>query len=393
MGLYRYRALTVNGKKHSGMINADTIDLAKERLRQERILVTKIFECQRNREVVLSSSLLLLFTRDLSLLLHASLPLYESLQALEEKYRGSKMHPFYLEVCDRIKHGRSLSQALEAHPKSFNQVYISMVKAGEETGFLPNIFDQLSKLIAKQEKLKKQIQAAMTYPTFLASFCLIIIIALFYYLIPSLQDLFEDKQLHPMTSVVIALSNWVQLYGGYLAAGILGGIACLVVAIQQAKGKAFLKNLGLKIPILKKMMTLSVLLRFTKVFSVLLTNGVSMLQALALSRKSMNHPLFEEVVKKAEKKIIEGKQLSRELQSSPLFPKLFIRMLAVSEEAGNISEMLENIGDIYEQDLEKSLTRFTSLLQPIMLLVLGLIVGVVLLSVLLPLTDVSSFVQ
>lgn len=393
MGLYRYHALTVEGKKHFGVINADTIDLAKERLRQERILVTKIFEFKQSREIVLSSFSLLLFTRDLSLLLHASIPFYESLQALEEKYRGSKTHPLYLEICDRVKCGSSLSQALETHPKSFNQVYISMVKAGEETGSLPNIFDELSKLIAKQEKLKKQVQSAMTYPTFLASFCLIIIIALFYYLIPSLQDLFEDKRLHPMTEVVIGLSNWIQLYGAYLAAGILGGIACLVVAIKNPKGKAALKKLGLKIPILKKMMTQSVLLRFTKVFSVLLTSGVPMLQALSLSKKAMNHPSFEEVIEKAEKKIIEGKNLSRELQSSPLFPNLFIRMLAISEEAGNIPKMLENIGDIYEQDLEKSLTRFMSLLQPIMLLVLGLIVGVVLLSVLLPLTDVSSFVQ
>ncbi|MCK4934526.1 MAG: type II secretion system F family protein, partial [Simkaniaceae bacterium] len=228
---------------------------------------------------------------------------------------------------------------------------------------------------------------------FLASFCVVIIIALFYYLIPSLQDLFEDQKLHPMTEAVIGCSRFIHEYGVYILFSGLGAIACITFIIKNPKGKDSLKKFGLKMPILKTLMTQAILLRFTKVFSVLLTSGIPMLQALKLSKKAMNHREFEAVIEKAEKKIIEGKYLSRELQTSPLFPNLFIRMLAISEEAGNIPKMLENIGDIYEQDLDKSLGKFTSLLQPIMLLVLGLIVGVVLLSVLLPMTDVSSFVQ
>ena len=198
MALYRYHAFTEKGKKDFGVINADTIDLAKERLRQEKILVTKIFEFTSNKKIAFSKAQLLLFTRDLSLLLHASIPLYESLQAMEEKYRKSKYHPLFLEICDHVKRGSALSDAMGAHPKSFDQVYISMVKAGEETGSLAGVFDELCKLIAKQETLKKKVQSAMTYPIFLASFCVVIIIALFYYLIRYLNLLKSFRYYLPL---------------------------------------------------------------------------------------------------------------------------------------------------------------------------------------------------
>lgn len=140
-------------------------------------------------------------------------------------------------------------------------------------------------------------------------------------------------------------------------------------------------------------MTEIILARFSRVFSVLLRGGIPLPETLGLARKVMNNPFFEEIMLQAEKKVLEGKKMSEELKKSPLIPRLIIRMLAIAEESGNIADMMQNIAEIYEEDVERSLSRLTSMIQPIMLLFLGLIVGVILLAVLLPLTDVSSFIQ
>ena len=158
----------------------------------------KIFSLsEKTKQSRLSDQLLVSFTRDLAQLLRAGLPLYESLVAIEEKYKTHKAHALFLDLCDKVKSGKHLSQALANYPKVFDQIYISMIASAEETGALASVFSQLEKLILRQQKLKKQLSSAMIYPAFLLSFCVIVINALFFFLIPSMQQLFEERTLHP----------------------------------------------------------------------------------------------------------------------------------------------------------------------------------------------------
>ena len=394
MAIFQYEAVSEGGKKEIGMVNADSFELAKDKLRSKNIYVTKLQDyIAKSAEVSLPPAILLGFTRDLSLLLKASLPLYECLLTIEEKYRDHKSHSLFLEICDQIKHGKSLSFVLSQFPKSFDQVYISMVKAGEEMGCIEKVFDELFTLISRGHVLRKKLTSAMIYPAFLGGFCLLIIAALFFFLIPSMQELFEGKNLHPMTEIVLSISRFLSENSLSLLTLFLGGGILVFFGLRSPSGKKSFKGLLLKLPIVSKMIKETILVRFSRVFSTLLQSGVPMVEALRLSKKVMHHPLFEKVVEEAETKIIEGKKLSSELKKSPLFPNLYIRMLSVAEEAGNMPVMLKHIASIYEEDLEKSLSRITTLLQPIMLLILGIVVGTIVLSVLLPLTDVSSFVD
>lgn len=393
MPLYRYKALSEQGRKISGVIDADSFITAKERLRKEQVMVTDLEALEEKRkEISLPPPLLLDFTRALGQLLRAGLPLYESLVTIEEKYRKHKVHALFLDICDHLKCGSSLSAALKLYPKSFDEVYISMVKAAEQTGSLATIFDQLSQLIARQQKLRKQLVSAITYPAFLASFCVLIIFALLFYVVPTMGDLFEGRALHPLTQTVLSLSQFVRHYSIALFSGLILGVLLLTYALRKKEGRLFLQRLSLKIPLLKTLVLQSALVRFCRSFSILLAGGVPLLDSLRLSRKVMNNLLLEQVIENAEKKIVEGKPLSAELKTSPLIPALVIRMLAISEETGNVAPMLQNIADIYEEELEKNLLQLTTLLQPILLMTLGLIVGVVLLSILIPLTDVGSLV-
>lgn len=394
MALYQYTALSRDGRRKIGMINADSIELAKERLRKKDILVTKVSSyTKKGQELTISSALLVGFTRDLHVLLRAGLPLYDSLLTLEEKYRKTKLHPIFLDLCDQVKEGRLFSEALKDYPKVFDPIYLSMVKAGEESGSLEQSFAELEKLIGQQQALRKKLSSAMIYPAFLAVFCLSVISVLLFFLIPSMSELFEERTLHPMTQGVLSLSHFLNHHAFIIFTLVGGTFLCLLLFVRNPKGKEILKEGLLHIPIVKRLFIETIMARFCRVFSILFKGGVSMMDCLTLSKKVMKHASFEKIISNAEVKVLEGKRLSEQLQKSPLIPTLVIRMLSIAEESGRVAEMMAHLSAIYEEDIERSLSRLTSLLQPVMLLFLGVVVAIILLAVLLPLTDVSSILN
>jgi general secretion pathway protein F/type IV pilus assembly protein PilC len=268
-----------------------------------------------------------------------------------------------------------------------------MVRAAEQTGSLAYTFDQLSLLLSKHQKLKKQLISALTYPAFLGGFCCLVLFALLFFVVPSMAELFEGRELHPITQTVLNLSWFVTHHTASLSLGLLLITGLVYYGLRHPAGKKKMHEAILRVPFVKTLILQAALIRFTRSLSLLLAGGVPLIEALRLSRQTMRHPLLEEIVQKAEEKIVEGQPLSEELKRSPLIPPLMIRMLAISEETGKMAPMLQSVAEIYEEELEKSLLQLTTLLQPILLLFLGLIVGLVLLSILLPLTDVSSIMQ
>jgi general secretion pathway protein F len=392
MALFQYTAFNDLGKRVSSIIDAESLEQAKERLKNKDIIVEKIIPLKNEAKIFLSKELVIHFTRDLSGLLRSGLPLYECLCTIEEKYRSLKVHFIFLDLADSVRSGKSLSVALKQYPKSFDAVFIAMTEAGEKSGNLEKSFGQLYKVISRNEKIKKQVTSSMIYPAFLGSFCLVVLIGLFLFLIPSMKELLEGRKLHPMTSTILNISDFLNTNLILLSMLALSIVSFLIYAFKKKAVKNYIKKSLLIIPLFKKFYQTAILMRFSRVFSSLLSTDVPIIESLRLSRGVMNHLCFEEVIIKAEEAIIEGRKLSEELRKSSLFPPLMVRMLKTAEETGNPKEMLEHVADIYEEELERALQQFTNLLQPVMLLLLGIIVGVVLLSVLLPLTDVSSLI-
>lgn len=393
MPIFRYKALTETGTKIAGVIDADSYELAKERLRREKVLVTKLASIEQKKEIYLKPHVLLAFTRELAQLLEAGLPLYESLLTIEEKYRRHRCHPLFLDICDKLKSGQQLSSVLKAYPKSFDAIYISMAEAGEKTGALAWSFKQLYELTERRQKLKKQLISAMAYPAFLGGFCFLVVLGLLLFVIPSMSELFEGRSLHPLTQIVLTLSRVLQK--SYLT--ILAVVASLVFGLSyfftRPRGRIFFQHILQKIPLMKTILSQAALIRFSRSTSILLFGGVPLVTALSISRRVIKHALLEEAVDKAQQHIVEGKSLSEELRKSPHIPPLVTRMLAIAEETGTLPEMLQSLSDIYDQELERSLTHITTFLQPALLIILGGVVGLVVLSILLPLTDVSSLIS
>ncbi len=392
MALFRYKAFSANGKKITGVIDADSFVLAKERLIKQQIMLIDL-ALHEKKEIVLDKPLLLTFTRELAQLLQAGLPLYESLVTIEEKYRTHKRHPLFLDLCDRLKSGASFSSTLARYPKSFDGIYLALIKAGEEGGSLATVVGQLAHLIARQQRLRKQLISALTYPAILLVFCVLVTVGLLVFVVPSLQELFEGRQLHPVTKLVVGLSQWVNAYGLLFLACFSLLIFGVTLLLRSDQGKAVLQKNFLKVPFIKTVMVRSALTRFCQCSSLLINGGIPLLDALRLSRKAMKLKLLEEVVERSEVRIGEGKSLSEELKRSPLIPSLVIRMLGIAEETGKMGHIFHKLAEIYDEELEKNLMQLTAYLQPVLLVTLGAIVGLVVLSILLPLTDVSSFLS
>ena len=393
MALFEYFALDEKGKQIKGVIDADTLELAKDRLLKKKAFVTSIKSYTSKKVISLSRVEVLDFTRDLNQLLSASLPLYESLKAIEEKNQGSKHHQVYVDLCDRVKQGQRFSEALTSYPKSFNSIYISMCEAAEESGSLDVVFKELLRMMTKEDQLKKQLKSAMVYPMFLGVFCLIVVIGLFTFVIPSMKELLDGRQLHGFTQAILGISDWMSDYILVLLPTVALFVGLMIAYFRSEAGIRMWQSLLLKVPVVGRMKKESIMLKFCRTLSVLLSNGVPIVRGIEMSAKVMHHHAYEELMEEAKLKLVEGKKLSDELAKSSLIPKLVIQMMATAEATASLDTMLASIADIYEQDLDKSIQQFSSLIQPVMILLLGMIVGVVLLAVLLPLTDVSTFLN
>jgi general secretion pathway protein F len=393
MPYYEYKALSEKGKILKATIDAESLQDAKLKLIRRQLAVFNIEQVsEQEMKNRLNKQDVLILTREIARLLQAGLPLFEALSALEEKYRGQKAHRLFLSLSDLVRSGYSFSQSLAKHPKTFDLLYISMVANAEKTGRLGEALNELADLWEKQLKVRKQIISSLLYPALLSGFCLVILFSLLFYVIPSLRELFDGRNLHPFTKMIFALSQFACQSKGFLSLLLIALASLTIAAFLLKSWKEKLFSFTLKMPFLKPLFVKVAFVRFSRAAATLLEGGVPLIQAFDQARKVMRHPILETVIAKAEEKIAQGESIQSTFQNHPLIPPLIPRMIAIAEEGGKLPFMMNQIAQIYEEELEKTLTQFASMAQPILLLVLGGIIGFVLLSVLLPMTDVSSFV-
>jgi general secretion pathway protein F/type IV pilus assembly protein PilC len=360
-------------------------------LREQGLLIIKVStKTEMKKRQALSQEALINFTIQLSQLLGAGIPLYESLLTIEEQTRQEPYHRVLLSLCNQVKSGVPLSSAMSDFKESFSSLYRAMITAGESVGSLEIVLDRLSFLLKKQMKLKNEITTAMIYPGILALFSLIVISLLIGFVVPSIEGIFEGRELNRFTTLVLGLSKFLRTWWWLYLPLIASLIGYTVLTLRSPKGQLWMERTFLKVPFIKKLMIQAAIARFCRTLGTLLQGGLPLIEALKISRQVMRNVVLEEEVKNAESKIIEGRRLSQELSKSSYFPPLVARMLAVGEDSGTLVNMLNRLADMYEDELEKSLTRVTTLAQPVILIFMGVMIGMILLAILLPLTDISS---
>ncbi|MBA3958525.1 MAG: type II secretion system F family protein [Parachlamydiaceae bacterium] len=391
MPMFQYQALDRLGKSKKGFIEAHNEREARTLLRDQGVMVkTLSLQAKSSSKENLHGEKLVTFTMQLAQLVSAHVPLYESLVALEEQYRTDSCHRVILSLCEQIKAGTSLSDAMSQFPNSFDKLYRAMIAAGESVGALDVVLNRLSHLLTKQMKLKGQIKTAMIYPGILACFSLLIIAMLLGFVVPSIEGIFEDRPLNGFTSFVLAVSRFFRNYWWIYLPVIVGSITYIVIKLRSEAGKLWMQRNLLKIPIVKTLVIQTAVARFCRTMGTLQQGGLPIIESLHISRGVMGNVVLEEEIKQAESKIIEGSSLSAELKRSKWIPPLVSRMLAVGEDSGSSITMLNKLAEMYEDELEKSLDNVMALAQPVILIFMGAIIGTILMAILLPLTDISS---
>lgn len=394
MPLFQYHALTKQGKKLSGVLEAGSSGEAKDKLRAQGYLLTALQPISQSKgKGLLKGDQLVSFTTLLSQLVAAGMPLFESLMAIEEQYQGERFHSILVSLCEDIKGGANLSQAMARHPECFDRLYCSMIAAGEAAGILDKVLERLSLHLARQQKLKKQLTTALIYPGVLGGFALLVIVVLLTFVVPSMEPIFEGRTLNTFTRWVFGASHFIQNYW-WLAIALVGStVAWGIYKLRTPEGQLWLQRSSLKIPIIKNVVSQACLARFCRTMASLQQGGVTIVDALRVARGVIRNVVLEEEILRAEQHVMEGATLSAELKASRWIPPLLSRMVAIGEETGSVGSMFQRVAELYEEELEKSLDRTMALVQPVILVIMGGLIAMVLLSILLPLSDVGFLSQ
>jgi len=403
MATFAYVGRSKSGAVQKGELTAKSREEAAEQLRKQRVVVTSLEE-KAAKEMLsfsfgsgVSGKDLVIFTRQFGTMINAGLPLIQCLEILSTQSENVALRKAIGEVKVHVEGGSTFSDALRKHPKIFDDLYINMVHAGEVGGLLDTILSRLSKHIEKAMKLKGQIKSAMVYPAAIMGIAAIVITVLMIWVIPVFEKMFKEmsggKMALPMpTQLVIDMSNFAQGYW-WLVLGIVVGI---VVAAKKyyatSQGRLAIDTLVLKLPIFGDLIRKAAVAKFTRTLGTLLASGVPLLEALTICAKTAGNKVIENSLLDAKVSISSGKTISEPLASSGTFPKMVTHMIAVGESTGALDNMLGKIADFYEDEVDQAVENLTTLLEPMMMVFLGITVGFIVVAMYLPIFSMAGAV-
>jgi general secretion pathway protein F len=398
MPAYKYKAINQNGKSLQGIVDAESPKAATDKLKREGVFLSSLREVKKDkgrgiyRLRGISSSELAVTTRQFSTLISAGLPLEASLQALGEQTEDPKLSQVLTEVRDRISEGSSLANALNEHRSVFSDLYMNIVKAGESSGTLDIVLLRLADFLEKQSALRSRVRSAMVYPIFMFLIGSGVLFFLMSYVIPRIAKIFEEssKSLPLITVALIGFSNFISNNLIALLV-ILGGVVFFIFRFKKTdRGKQFYDRLIFKVPIFGKIAKMVAISRFTRTLGTLLGSGIPLLEALEIGEAVVGNSVYVQTLRNVRENVREGTSLATPLRESGVFPPLVTRMIAVGEQTGEMEEMLVKIADMYDLQVETYVSTLTSLLEPVMILIIGVIIGFIVFAILLPIFDLTS---
>jgi general secretion pathway protein F len=335
------------------------------------------------------------FTRQLATLLRAGIPLAEALSALSEQSENKRFEVVLTGVRQKVNEGSSLAETLAQHPKIFPELYTNMVRSGEAAGNLDAVLSRLADFLDAQHALRSKVSSAMTYPIIMMVLGSAIMGLLLVVVVPKITSIFEDvgKSLPWNTAVLIVVSDTVSSYWWLLI--ILGGLGYLGYKrwVRKPKGRATVDKLKLRIWLLGPLVRYVGVARFARTLSTMLAAGVPVLTALEIVKKVLNNVVLEKVVEEARDAIREGESIAAPLKRSGQFPSMMVHMVAVGERSGQLETMLENVAVAYERDVDAKVSRLTTILSPLLIVIMAMAVGFIVLSILQPIMDMQNFTQ
>ena len=400
MPIFAYIAReTATGREIRNSVEAATEQAAIAQLLNRNLLVVEIKEKMAKRgqtkggKVALAD--LVVFTRQLATMIDAGITIVQALQALADQTPNKVMRDTIRDICSRVEAGESLSEALTRHPKAFNRLYVAMVGAGEKGGLLAEILARLATYLENMDRLRKKVKMALMYPTTVTVVAICITIFLLVKVIPTFQDVYSGfgAKLPAPTQFLIGLSEIVQHYFIYLIllAGV--GVWAWLYFIKTTKGREFWDAQRIKLPIFGVIAHKICLARFTRTLSSLIRSGVPILEVLNIVSQTVGNVVMEKAIKSASLDIERGEGISAALGKHPVFPTMVIRMLSAGEQTGNIDNMLERVAKFLDEEIETTLSGLMSLIEPLLIVFLGVIIGGMVICMFLPIFNLANVVS
>ena len=401
MATFAYVGRSKSGSVKKGELVAKTRDEAVEQLRKQSVVVTSLEEkaAKEGFQFSLGTGMtdkdLVVFTRQFGTMINAGLPLIQCLEILSTQSENAALRKAIGAVKGQVEGGSTFSDALRKHPKIFDDLYINMVHAGEVGGLLDTILSRLSKHIEKAMKLKAQIKSAMVYPSAIVGIAVIVIAVLMIWVIPVFEKMFKELSNGKMalpgpTQLVIDMSNFVQ--GNWYL--IVGAVVAVVFGIKKyyatPQGRLAIDRFLLKVPVMGDLIRKASVAKFTRTLGTLLSSGVPLLEALTICAKTSGNKVVEGALLDARVSISGGKTISEPLAKCGTFPKMVTHMIAVGESTGALDSMLGKIADFYEEEVDQAVTSLTALLEPMMMVFLGVTIGFIVIAMYLPIFSMAS---
>lgn len=400
MPTFAYVARTRDGKKKAGTLVAENRQALLRSLQSQGLTPDQIRESggkvAARRGPRVKTTEILVFTRQLSTIVNAGLPLLQGLDILAEQTEDARFANVLQEIGSSVEGGESFSEALRKHPRIFSDLYVSMVRAGEASGNLDNVLMQLADYLESMEELKRRIRSAMTYPVVAFSMIVLIAAGLIVWVVPQFAEIFSsfDKALPVPTQLLIyaseILRSWKMLI---VIAAFIGGVLAFRVYRATENGRYATDRLMLRLPVFGKLLRKVAISRFSRTLSTLTRSGVAILAALEIVERTAGNEVFARAIRKAGDSVRGGETLADPLARSQEFPAMVTRMIGVGEKTGALEQMLSKISDFYDSEVKAAVDALTSLIEPILILMMGIVVGGIVIALFMPILQLSSLVQ
>jgi type IV pilus assembly protein PilC len=335
------------------------------------------------------------FSRQFATMINSGLSLLRALYILSEQTESKPLADVVTQVRMDVERGSSLSASLAKHPKAFNRLYVAMVRAGEVGGALDSVLMRLAETIEKQVELRRKVKSAMTYPVVVGVLVLVIVTGMLLFVIPMFQNIYKELggKLPAPTQMLINISNFLRTYW-YLIFGIeIGGAIAFKKWINSEDGRKRWDAIKLKVPVFGKLLTKTALARFSRTLSALVRSGVPILESLDIVADTSGNHVVSVAVHDTQQAVKRGEPLSKKLEDHAVFPPMVVQMMAVGEETGALDEMLDKIADFYDQEVEATVDALTSLIEPILIVVMGVCVGGMIISLYLPMFNIIKLIK
>jgi type IV pilus assembly protein PilC len=404
MPTFKFEAMDTTGGEVKDSVEAGSEEEAQQKIRQMGYFVTKITETSSGKKAAkkkggkkkkgqtftiggVSSKALCTFTRQFSTLQDAGLPVLRSLKILEHQMKGGVLKNALIDVVDDVESGSSLSEAFAKHPKCFDRLYVNMVKAGEAGGALEVILQRLADFKEKSQSLKRKITGAMVYPVVVILVAVLILSFIMLYIIPKFEKIFKDfnMKLPWLTQTLMDTSRWFGTYW-YIIPLVPLCVWLILKLIRLSKTGAYaLDRIKLWVPVMGMIIEKTIVARTMRTLGTLVASGVPILEALSIVRETCTNAVFERAYQRVYESIREGDTIAQPLKESRLVDDMVVNMIDVGEETGDLDTMLYKIADVYDEEVDVLVEGLISLLEPLMIVVLGLIIGTIVIALFMPL--------